>query len=61
MNLKRLTSRFRRDRFIAMQQFRDTHGYTKLYCMTKHKVFEYDVERKVWHEISATIAKKVAK
>jgi hypothetical protein len=51
----------RKDRFIAMQQFRDSTGYVRLYCMTKKKVFEYDVERKAWRVISATIAQEIEK
>lgn len=51
----------RKDRFIAMQQFRDNKGYVRLYCMTRRKVFEYDIERKAWREVSSTIAKEVTK
>lgn len=51
----------RKDRFIAMQQFRDSKGVTRLYCRTKRKVFEYDIERKAWREISATIAKEISR
>lgn len=49
----------RKDRFIAMQQFTDSKGIVRLYCMTKHKVFEYDVDRETWRKISSVIAKEV--
>ncbi len=51
----------RKDRFIAMQQCRDSKGVVRLYCMTKRKVFEYDVDRKAWLEISSRIAKEITK
>lgn len=51
----------RRDKLIAMQQFRDGKGNIKLFCMTKRKVLEYDPERKVWRNVSMGIAKEITK